>query len=778
MGFKQRLFITMMALLALLQVASASVVYFASRENVKTAAIDQFRIGERLFINKFRSRSEYLNRAVKTVASDSGFQKAIVDDERDQLRTNLIAQSKRIGANLGVFISRDHSVFIASQNLNRADHDILFYGDSSPEFGQVAQISLGLYQFVWSRVERSSGQLLGWAAMGFAIDNPLASEMSRLSQLDVSFVWQQNSKSSLVASSSHSQPHRKLISYEAPRYQPGFSQQVSNTLWMISQELPSKELSIVLSKNISPQLQAFNHRWLQMQGIFLLALVAAGLIARWQAKNLTKPLSQLLDASKRIADGHYGENLEIHRNDEIGALALSFEKMKTAIAGREQDIRFQAEHDDLTGLLNRSAFVNTLTVTANDQQLKPITIAIININNFSQINDTLGHDIGDKLLRQLASRLRASFEHNNCARLGADQFTVFELHSQQSDDNHLIDRASALFSEPFHIGELSISLKCTLGISRYPEQSKSAQDLVRTAEIAMFEAKRQKLDACHYHADMDRNSVAQLKLMSELPNAIEDGHLELFYQPTLSLEDEHPKLVKVECLTRWQHPEQGLIPPDHFIHLAEQSGAITQLTLWAIDQALRQCQRWRDQGQTIGVAVNISAVDLFQSQLEQYVPERLAHYQLPPYCLTLEVTESEVMQDPEYAQNVLEALATAGVRLSIDDYGTGFSSLAQMKKLPIHELKIDKSFVIDYDDDQSDQLIVQSTIELGHALGLKVVAEGVESADTLNALAAQNCDFAQGFHIAKPLSALQFEHWLSTTIYPNHTSQSLNSFES
>lgn len=283
------------------------------------------------------------------------------------------------------------------------------------------------------------------------------------------------------------------------------------------------------------------------------------------------------------------------------------------------------------------------------------------------------------------------------------------------------------------------------------------------AEIAMYHAKDRNLESSIYDSQQDQHSVRQLSLMSELPNAIREGQMQLFYQPTLSLAGNSPKVVKVECLTRWEHPQHGLIPPDDFISLAEQSGAIADLTNWAIDAALQHCRQWRSQYREIGVAVNISALDLFRGNLPKLVAELLQKYQLPGQLLTLEITESEIMKDPEHACRLLDEIRNLGVRLSIDDYGTGYSSLAQMKQLPVDELKIDKCFVMELCHSPDDQAIVRSTIDLGHTIGLSIVAEGVESLDILEQLQSKGCDYAQGYYIAKPLPLDTLEQWLENT---------------
>jgi len=299
----------------------------------------------------------------------------------------------------------------------------------------------------------------------------------------------------------------------------------------------------------------------------------------------------------------------------------------------------------------------------------------------------------------------------------------------------------------------------------FPDHAADGQTLLRKASVALNEAIEHHRRTVVYDPALDQNSVKRLTLMSELPRAIRDGQLELHYQPKIRLSAETPAVEGVECLVRWQHPELGFVAPDEFISLAEKTGYIVELTRYVLDRALAQCAAWRRRGIDLCVAVNVSAVDLRHGSLAGRVQSLLDEHGLPASALCLEITESAAMEDPESALRRLSALRDLGVRLSIDDYGTGYSSLAQLKKLPVSELKIDKSFVLDLDRSEDDQIIVRSTIELAHSIGLEVVAEGVESARILWQLREWQLDCAQGFHISRPLALAQIDEWLTATSF-------------
>ncbi|MGH8354484.1 MAG: putative bifunctional diguanylate cyclase/phosphodiesterase [Pseudomonas sp.] len=306
-----------------------------------------------------------------------------------------------------------------------------------------------------------------------------------------------------------------------------------------------------------------------------------------------------------------------------------------------------------------------------------------------------------------------------------------------------------------------MTLNATLGIALYPDHGESAGSLLQHAEVAMYLGKAQRSPHALYRPELDRHSLLRLALMSELKSAIEDGQLSLYFQPKLDIP--HNRLYGVECLVRWIHPLHGLIPPDEFIPLAEQTGNVCALTRWVVRTALAQIRQWQAAGLDLKTAINISALDLADPHFAGYVAAQLHEHGVPPASLVVEITESAVMADPELAVNQLEQLCRLDVQLSIDDYGTGYSSMAQLKRLPVHELKIDQSFVQDLLSNRDDEIIVRSTIELGHNMDLKVVAEGVETPEVLERLREFGCDIAQGYLLSKPLPPAAFADWLART---------------
>jgi diguanylate cyclase (GGDEF)-like protein len=430
---------------------------------------------------------------------------------------------------------------------------------------------------------------------------------------------------------------------------------------------------------------------------------------------------------------------------------------------RSEDLERMATTDDLTGLANREYFHAVLKqkVAAAEYDGECFAVMLIDLDRFKEINDTLGHHYGDALLSELGTRLGAHVGPSGLvARLGGDEFAV--LPGIRTTDPATLEKIAARIvacvQEPFAVDELSLDVGASVGIARYPLDGRSANVLLRLADVAMYAAKAAQSGYQIYAAEHDHNSVRRLSLLSDVRRALAAGEVIVHYQPKVRIDD--LSVWGAEALVRWQHPTLGLLPPDSFVPAVEQTGLIGALTRHVLERAIWQCAAWRDAGQDLSIAVNLSARNLLDRGLPREIERILGSCGLPAQALELEITESMIMSDPDRAIAILARLSDLGVRLSVDDFGTGYSSLANLKALPISELKIDRSFVTPMLQDESDLIIVRSTINLGHDLGLTVIAEGVEDEWTLERLAEFRCDLAQGYHISRPLPALQFHDWL------------------
>ena len=433
------------------------------------------------------------------------------------------------------------------------------------------------------------------------------------------------------------------------------------------------------------------------------------------------------------------------------------------ITARKQidSLRHQATHDALTELPNRVLLQDRLTQALADaaRDATPIALLLLDLDRFKEINDTLGHHVGDQLLQRIGPRvLELLCGADTMARLGGDEFAVLLPGAEEAAATALATEILAALAVPFMLEGQSLDVGASIGIALAPAHGDDAATLLRHADVAMYVAKRGHQGHAVYDPAQDGNNPLRLGLMGELRAAIAQGELLLYYQP--KLDHTSGRVSGVEALLRWPHPVHGLIAPDQFIPLAEQTGLIAPLTWWVLETALAQCQTWARAGLLLGVAVNLSARTLHDLALPARITALLATYGVPAGLLTLEVTESALMADPTRALNVLTQLAEQGVCLAIDDFGTGYSSLAYLKRLPVHQLKIDRSFIQHLVEGGADAAIVASTIGLGHHLGLRVVAEGVETAEAWQLLAASGCDVSQGYHLSRPVTATELERWL------------------
>ncbi|MBA2690559.1 MAG: EAL domain-containing protein [Burkholderiales bacterium] len=426
-------------------------------------------------------------------------------------------------------------------------------------------------------------------------------------------------------------------------------------------------------------------------------------------------------------------------------------------------LEFQASHDPLTQLSNRYALQSRMEeiFKVGGAQAKG-ALLLLDLDRFKEVNDTLGHQSGDAILKQIGPRLRRllSGEHFLC-RLGGDEFALLIVGN--ADKEAVEQLAKSLLQairEPFKVDGINLRIDASIGIALYPEHGDNTYEILRRADVAMYLAKREGSGYRIYHPGHDIHSPARLMLMTDLRHALETNQLVLHYQPKRILHG--PDELALEALVRWQHPQRGLLPPEEFVPFAEMTDLIRPLTLWVVDAAVRQYRRWRDAGYTVKISVNISTRNLLDQQLPDLIAAMVKKHDVPPECLEFEITESAIMADPGRSLGVLRRISAMGHQLSIDDFGTGYSSLAYLTKLPVQNLKIDRAFVRQMIRSPRDASIVQSTIGLAHNLGMRVIAEGVEDAATLEKLRGLKCDEAQGYLISRPVSATDIAPMLQT----------------
>ncbi|MHB8481938.1 MAG: bifunctional diguanylate cyclase/phosphodiesterase [Nitrospiria bacterium] len=506
-----------------------------------------------------------------------------------------------------------------------------------------------------------------------------------------------------------------------------------------------------------------NHMFTLDLAILAVTLIL-GFLGAWIGSDffVLKKINVLVKTSNQLA----GNNLSartgiVYGKGELDQLAYTIDKMADSLEANASAIQYQATHDSLTKLPNATLLHDRLdqAIKTARRNNKSLALLMLDINHFKEINHTLGHHFGNLLLLLLGPRLQSVLRQSDTiAHLGGDKFAILLEDSDINGAESVTRKILKVLEEQFILADHPVLVETCIGIALYPDHGETSDILLQRADVAMSRAKEEKSDYFVYIQAEDLNAPRRLVIMGALREAIHRNQLILHYQPKINLKT--GGLAGAEALVRWQHPELGPISPDQFIPLAEKTGLIKPLTYHVLNTAVNQCQSWSQRGININVAVNLSTRNLLDQKLPDDLMDILDKAHVLPSSLEIEITESVIMLNPERAMEILKRLSGMGVQLSIDDFGTGYSSLMYLNKLPVNEIKIDKSFVINMLSDKDSAMIVRSTIHLAHNLGLKVVAEGVENKETLDGLKTMGCDYAQGFYISKPLSAEQFIHWL------------------
>ncbi len=512
--------------------------------------------------------------------------------------------------------------------------------------------------------------------------------------------------------------------------------------------------------------------------IAILTIIVATLFTSYQQYS-TVTLTSLIDSQKTnmvlwLLDimpfvfafwGQYAGSMMAY---EAGVMIMDqTNQLRVETSTLEQKAQHDTTHDPITELPNRILFFDRLDQALSSAQREDnqVAILILSLSNFKELNHTLGHYNGDRVLKKVATRLKNVLrESDTIARHGGNEFSIL-LPKVDSIESTLsiAHKLSAAMDAPFEVEGLSVGIHFRMGIAQYPEHSLDSDTLQQRANVALHAAKNAQEAIIIYDPKYDQYSPKRLTLMGELRQAINTDELQLYFQPKLDLESN--TVTSVEALIRWNHPLHGLLGPDEFIPLAERTGLIHPLSVWILDAALQQIRRWHDQGYNISIAINLSTILLLDQELPDLIAGKIASYNVPIELLKTEITESAIIADPDRALEVLERINNMGIDISIDDFGTGYSSLAYIAKLPIKEIKIDRSFVSQMNDNKREAKIVQATIHLAHNLDLSVVAEGVENAQTLEYLRNMNCNVAQGYYISRPAPPEQFLEWLNQSGY-------------
>jgi diguanylate cyclase (GGDEF)-like protein len=773
--FQTKLILFYVLLFAAVEVATLGLVFTAAKSHIVDQSRKEFLAVRSNLENWLADTTHRLTEAAKVLSSDFGFRGAVATGDRPTLASAI--------DNLRIRVNADRAwVFMPDGNLladSAASGEKLFpYADflagSGGEDRGAAVASVGdrIYQLVVAPI--LAPDLLGYVCFGVELDDPEARRLQSQSTvpLDVSFAHRSSAGPwRLVASTLDAGMRAEMP--EAINRLPAETDKAAElpvvalegerfiTLTIPLHSPPGQTARVVVQRSLVAALVPFRPLFAVLLGLAALGLAVTALGSVLIGRGISRPVRVLAEAAGRVGGGDYSRPVPVSSRDELGRLASTFNTMMTGIAEREREIEFHATHDRLTGLPNRRYFETYLdrAIAGGGAVPRNFSVLLIKVENFTEINNTLGHAIGDGLLVRIGERLGSLGVGGPIARAADSDFLVFLDGADSESAKAMAERYIRRFDAPFSMESLDLDIALRVGLVAHPEHGADRKTLMRRAEVALASIKGGIGRYAVYDAAKDPYRPELLSLMADLRLGLERGDLALHYQPKVELGS--GRIRKVEALVRWQHPRHGFVPPDRFIPVAERTGHIYHLTRWVISRALRDTQRWRGLDLDITAAVNLSTADLLDAQLPDFIAAGLERYGLATGDLTVEVTESAAMENPDCAIAHLVALRDMGIRIAIDDYGTGYSSLAYIKRLPVDEIKIDKTFVLDLATDENDEVIVRTTIDLGHNLGLTVTAEGVENEASLAKLRKFGCDFGQGYFFSRPVPVDGLERFLA-----------------
>jgi diguanylate cyclase (GGDEF)-like protein len=775
--FRARVLWSLLVLVVAIQVITVAALVLQTNRRAEQQAGEDLLVGARVLDALLQSRSEQLREAVRVLVADYGFKEAATLGHGETIASALENSALRIDAQLAILLDPQGRV-MASTVPQLAKNTL-------PELERLASDALDAQVVRYLTLDGTAYMLVATsvraptpvatAVLGFAVDAGLAERLSQLLHYRISFVVMTADEIKLVASPAIALPNgnspdsllmqlRGAGAFDNMRaHTPVWEKPLvlhgerdAYVSWLAPVAGADANLRVLLQKQLDDALAPYKSMQAAILAVSLLALLVAIPFALRLARQISRPLEKLASAARRIEAGNYTERVALDAPREFVAVATTLDSMQHNIAEREQRIRYQATHDELTSLPNRMLATEFLQ-SAIDHAVPNaarIAILVLELKEFESVRSSFGFAVGDAVLCEAAKRLASyTADDDMLAKVAVTQFLWIAC-GLDSDAAALKAQQwlQAIRGGFVHEG-IPISLDARVGIAIYPDHGTHAIELQRRADTALFDAAERDSACAVYAPERDEKRKRQLALLGDLRGAINADELVLYYQPKVDMRSHAVK--SLEALVRWFHPQHGRIPPDEFVPLAERTGNIAQLTAWVLKAAIQHMRLWKEQGFEPDVSVNIAASDLSSSWLADYVLGLLASNDIDAERLVLEVTESGVMNETKAAVAMMDRLRHYGVRFSVDDFGTGYSSLAQFKQLPVDEIKIDKSFVLKLEAKSDDAVIVRSTIELGHNLGVLVVAEGVETPESWRMLLEWGCDLAQGYFISPPVPMIE-----------------------
>ncbi|MFC4700101.1 EAL domain-containing protein [Glaciecola siphonariae] len=769
-SLKSKLLLSFSAMVLSLVLITIYAVQSVAINHSKKLLIDNINVSKVVIFEHVYDVARVLNKAALNLSDDFSLKSLVLNASNDEASLNIALQNfaERFDTSEFALLSSNGDVNSRSAGftLNSLENLQIY---SSPTGGWV-QMNNTYYLLIAVPVKNTplSRTAMAWLVFAKPIQNVFDQDVSALSNLEFAVL-----ASSDFASNDQAPP--SIISASLDK---SLTQSIYDQRQGIKSELYASEvgqdkyfgavLEFVSQANLSlslmlftPEEKAFLSYTALLEQLILLLLMATlfvGIFALVFSDSLSKPLLRLSEVAASIGNGDLPVNIPNGNTKEVNDLSTAISQMHNNLNKRNQEVHQLAFVDRLTALPNRTAFYEHVDNHLRLTKRAYLGLVLVDISRFTDVNEAIGYEAADHLLVNIAKRLSAHFSNDEMViRMAGNQFGI--LIKDETRHIDIIEDVLNCLQRPFNLNGLSFGVNAKIGYAQTDARITDARALSQAADIALKMAKSRYAPYVIFDPALNLFDTDKLHLMSDLINITKNGQLSLHYQPQLCLQDDVVK--SVECLARWIHPEQGFIPPDVFIALAEQSGHIKAITRFVIKQAIVQHCKWRSLGFDIQMAVNISAIDLADTAFTDFVVNTLHEHQVDADRLIIEVTESTAMEEPELALRALLLLSKIGIKLSIDDFGTGYSSMAQLKKMPVKELKIDKAFVLQLAKDSEDQVMVSTFIALAKNLSLSTVAEGVEDEASLELLKTMGCSYAQGYYISRPKDENAITQWFT-----------------
>ncbi|MDX1572376.1 MAG: EAL domain-containing protein [Methylophaga sp.] len=754
--------VLLLVLLVLLTTIAIQVTSWWSARNFNNQQINQQILNAIDILTEYsQAREELLITASRVLTADFGFKNAVATADKETLKSMLQNHGERINADLmmlsnleGELIADSSELGAPKQFLNQLQISL----QSTPNRAQLAVVNGKLYQLILQPV--LAPRAIAYTLIGFEMDQQILEKLTNLTMMELSFLSnEQVLLTSIDTMASQDASIDSLAEHSVDWFiwsRPAF---INTELRPLTPQYDP--VTVILTADLRPVYEEYDSLALKIIGVASFIMVCAVLSGLFFADRIVRPISKLVGVAQRFSQGDYQQDIQTGKSSsEIKSLSNALRTMGQDIQIRENQITFQAEHDGLTGLLNAPK-LRSILERALPEMGKSLQIAFY-IDNFRQINDQLGPEFADNCLQIIARRLnKINYPHKQFhARMDGIEFiSVLQL-----DDSHrpnqLTDEILEYLERPLTHKDIELQLRFYCGITLYPEHGDDQQTILRRTRIAADYARSQHKRLHCYEPGQDEARLEQLSMVEALNAALklQSDELYLHFQPKVNIENH--TVTAVETLIRWQRPGSGNVRPDIFIDLAEQAGLIVSLTRWVVKQTMQQLKSWHQAGLPLQAAINVSAEDICHPMFCQMMEQSTTLAGIAPQFCIIEITERDIMYDEAVGLLTLKSLKKMGFRIALDDYGIGQSTLVKLKDLPVDELKLDKAFIMTLDQSDKNQKIVRATINMAHSLGMKVVAEGVENAASLQLLKEMACDAVQGYHLAKPMGPAQLEIWL------------------